>query len=161
LDGGDSLSEHPVLLLIPLGMLLLFPLLWLLVTTILALASGWFRLAKAYPDRPEKPLLQLTGQSGMMGPRINMRGVLRLGVCPSGLRIGIARLLGPFSKDFLVPWEAVSVSRGKTLFWRFAKLSFGRPETGALTLREGIADTLAEAAGRRWPELRADGEAAR
>lgn len=152
MDDGSSLSDHPILLLIPVGMLVLFVLIWLLVTMVLALASGWFRLAKRYPDREEEPTLNLKGQSGLMGPGINLRGVLRLGVCPSGLRLGMARLLGPFSKDFLVPWADISVSRGKALFWQVARLQFGTPQVGVLTVRASLADALAQAAGKRWPE---------
>lgn len=153
---GSSLSDHPVLLLIPVGMLVFLVLMWLLVAAVLALASGWRRLAKAYPDRAEEPILHLKGQSGLMGPGINLGGVLRLSVCPSGLRLGISPLLGPFSKDFLVPWGDISVSRRKALFWRIARLQFGAPRVGVLTLRAGIADTLAEAAGKRWPEIAAE-----
>ena len=141
-----------MLLLIPVGMVLFFILLWLLVTTILALAAGWFSLAKAYPDRPEEPIALFSGQSGLMGPGINFRGVLRLGVCPSGLRLGMLRLLGPFSRDFLVPWSDISVSRGKTLFWPVARLQFGNPKVGVLVVRARVADGLAQAAGGRWPE---------
>ncbi len=152
MDDGSSVSDHPILLLIPVGMLVVFVLIWLLVTAALALASGWFRLAKAYPDRAEEPMLHLQAQSGLMGPGINLRGVLQLSVCPSGLRLGIARILGPFSHDFLVPWGDISVSRRKALVWHLARLQFGTPQIGVLTLRASIADRLAQAAGDRWPE---------
>ena len=36
-----------VIWIVPIALPLLFVLLWLLITTILALASGWFALAKA------------------------------------------------------------------------------------------------------------------
>ncbi len=149
------MAAHPLLWLLPIGFTVCFVGMWLLVTTILALASGWFRLAKVYPDRTEEPILRLRGRSGLMGPGINLGGVLRLSVCPSGLRLGISPLLGPFSKDFLVPWGDISVSRRKALFWRIARLQFGMPRVGVLTLRAGIVDTLAEAAGKRWPEIAA------
>ena len=45
------------------------------------------------------------------GPRRRMQGILKIGVCPSGLRIGIMRAFGPFSRNFFVPWEEIKVER--------------------------------------------------
>jgi hypothetical protein len=46
---------------------LFFAAVWLTVTTILGLASGWFRLMETYPDQTDEPILRLRGQSGKMG----------------------------------------------------------------------------------------------
>jgi len=139
-----------VIWIVPIALPLLFVLLWLLITTILALASGWFALAKAFPDQADPALTEFRGMSGMMGAGVNMRNVLRFGVCRSGLRIGILRALGPFSKDFLVPWERISIRREKVLFGTAAKLTFGN--IGSLAIPAADADRLAEAAGGNWPE---------
>jgi hypothetical protein len=123
--------------------------LWLAITTLLSVLSGWPALMKAFPDRDEIPVLQLSGQSGAMGPGVNMRGVLTLSVCPSGLRVGISRFLAPFSHDFLVPWDRMSATRKHALFMQVVQLKFG--QTGNLTISEDLADRLAGAAGGRWP----------
>jgi len=104
---------------------------------------------KAFPDRNETPILCLPGQSGSMGLGVNMRGILTLNICPSGLRIGIARLLGPFSRDFLVPWDKLSVIRKRTLFMDVAKLQLG--QVGSLTVSIDLAEKLARAADGNWP----------
>ncbi|HEY5347424.1 MAG TPA: hypothetical protein VIJ72_04465, partial [Rhizomicrobium sp.] len=58
---------------------ILFPLffagLWLFVTTILGAISGWYSLARKYPDRPEDAVLTLRFQSGSVG-LVSMRGIL-------------------------------------------------------------------------------------
>ncbi len=133
---------------------LFFVTLWLAVTTILAVLSGWYRLAARFPDQTaELPLLQFRGQSGSMGLGVNMRGVLRLGICPSGLRVGIMRIFGPFSRDFFVAWNDIAVTRKRVLFWPVARLQFGSPAIGSLTIEAHVADRLARAAGARWPEV--------
>jgi hypothetical protein len=135
----------------PLHFLIFFPLLWFGVVMLLSLLSGWFGLMERFPDRAEEPVLRLTGQSGSLR-KISMNRILTLSVCPTGLRIGIARIFGPFSRDFLVPWGEITVVRADRVFWKVAKLSFGRPPIGTLAVESQVADQLARAAGARWPE---------
>src|SRR3954452_8175002 len=75
---------------------ILFPLffvaLWLAITALLALPSGWLRLRAKFPDQKAKPALRLSCQSGTMGSGVHIRGALNLSVCSSGLRIGVMRL---------------------------------------------------------------------
>jgi len=129
-----------------------FVALWLTVTTILALLSGWFRLMEVYPDQSDEPILRLRGQSGTMGLGVGMNGVLILSVCPTGLRVGMMRVFGPFCRDFFVPWESIAVVRKTTLFWPIAKLQFGNPAVGTLSVSVHVADRIARAAVGRWPE---------
>lgn len=86
-----------------------------------------------------------------------MGGTLRLSVCPSGLRIGMIkvfgiRFFGLFQRDFFVPWHDLSVVRTERFFGRTARLEFGKPALGSLSLSADVADRLAQAAGRNWPE---------
>jgi hypothetical protein len=136
-----------------IGFPIFFVTLWLGVTTFLGLLSGWFDLASCYPDRTEEPLLRLRGQSGSMGPlAVGMNGILTLDACPSGLRVGIFRLFGPFQRDFFVPWSDIEVVRKDRFFWRVAELRFAQSSFGRLGIRDHVADRLARAAPGRWPE---------
>ncbi len=135
----------------PLYLLIGLPLFWFAVTLLLAFVSGWFGLMERYPDREEDPLAVLTSQSGSLGA-VSMRGILTLGICPSGLRVGVTRLFGPFCRDFFVPWEEITVTRADRVFWKAAKLSFGQPSNGNLTVFADVADRMARAAGKHWPE---------
>jgi len=124
--------------------------LWLFVTGILGLVSGWFALAKRYPDRPEAAILKIAYLSGSMGG-VRLNGALKLSPCPSGLRVGMMRLLGPFSRDFLVPWEDIAVVRRDAwLAGSQAEFRFG--SAGRLTIPAFIADKLAASVPGRWPE---------
>lgn len=137
---------------------LLFPLffaaLWLAVTSLIGLLTGWYGLMQRYPDRHERPVLHLRGQLGFMGPlNSRLRGVLRLSVCPSGLRVGMFRLFGPFSRDFFVPWEEISVAHARWfLIGEMAIMTFGDPPQGKLAVTAAVAARLAKAAGDDWPE---------
>ncbi len=135
----------------PLYFLICFPLFWFAVTILLSFISGWYGLMEQYPDRAETALAILKNQSGSLGP-VSMRGILSLSVCPSGLRVGIMRVFGPFCRDFFVPWNEITVTRGDRFFWKVAKLSFGQPSIGKLTLFADVADRMARAAGDHWPE---------
>ena len=131
---------------------LFFVVLWLTATTLLALLSGWFSLMAKFPNQAIEPTLRIRGQSGMMGLGVSMRGILTLSVCPSGLRVGMMRVFGPFCRDFLVPWDSIAITRKTTLFWPLAELRFGDPAVGTLSISGHVADRLARAALGRWPE---------
>jgi hypothetical protein len=134
----------------PLYFPLFFVLLWLAVSVLLGFMSGWYVLMRRFPDRAETPLRTFKNQSGSVG-LVSTRSLLTLSVCPSGLRVGMMRIFGPFSKDFFVPWNEMSVTRKDRLLWNVAKLSFGNPP-GSITLMAHLADRLARVAGKSWPE---------
>ncbi len=137
---------------------LFFASLWLVVTTLLAALSGWFTLMAKFPDQNVAPLLRFRWQSGTMGMGVGMRGILILSVCGPGLRVGMLRIFGPFCRDFLVPWGSISVTRRKMFFWRFARLQFGNPVIGTLSITERLADQLARAAMGHWPDSGSNSE---
>src|ERR1700682_651245 len=88
-----------------------FVLMWLAITIILGFLSGWYSLMKKYPNQEDEPILQLKRQSGSMALGVSMSGILNLGVCPSGLRIGMMRIFGIFSREFFVAWEEIMAER--------------------------------------------------
>jgi hypothetical protein len=124
---------------------------WLVVTTVLPLATGWYRLAARYPNRIEEPLLRVRARSASIG-FFHTHNLIRLSACPSGLRVSLLRLFGPFCRDFFVPWEQIAVTR-TTVFWTpMAKMQFGHPPIGTLTIESYVANRLGHAVGPRWPE---------
>ena len=122
--------------------LVIFVGLWLLITTLLGALTGWSGLARRFPDRDETPRIELKAQSGAMGLGVQLRGVLTLAACPSGLRVAISRALAPFSKPFFVPWGEIDAKPRKELLASLTRLGFGVPEAGALTLSTRIWDRL-------------------
>ncbi len=125
---------------------------WLTVTTVLGLLSGWYFLMIRYPNREETELLRLKRLSGSMGLAFSMNRILNITVCPSGLRIGMMRVFGVFCRDFFVPWEEISVNRKDGFFGQTAGLQFGNPSRGNLSIPSYVADRLARASLGQWPE---------
>jgi len=125
---------------------------WVCVSTLLAVSSGWYSIMLRFPDRPEEQaLLKVTRQSGSLG-LVGMRGILILSTCNSGLRVSMNRLFGPFNRSFLVPWERISVTRKRSLWWPRVELRFGNSSFGSLTIADYIANKLWRSIPERWPE---------
>lgn len=129
---------------------LFFAAMWLAITSLLGAISGWYGLMRRFPDRPEKPIVRLSFLYGSMRG-VHFNGILVLSVCPSGLRVGIWRIFGPFSRNFFVPWSQLHVERRNRLLWKLAVLSFGASGP-RLKILSHVGDRLAQAAGPRWPE---------
>jgi hypothetical protein len=128
-----------------------FLVLWLVVTSLLGLWSGWYRLMRRFPDQMEAPLLELRNQSGTFGV-VGMSRVLTIGACHTGLRLQIMRIFGPFSRPFFVPWNEVSARRRDRFLMPVVELEFGTPAEGRLSLPAEVANRLARAIPERWPE---------
>lgn len=147
----------------------LFPVLfigmWLVVASLLGLMSGWYGLMERYPDRRETASARIGLLSGVMGRGIgvSLGGILTLAACPSGLRVSIWRIFGPFSRPFLVPWREISAQPKTIFFSPMVRLSFGNPEVGVLSLDARAWQRLAGAArqsvGSRAPPAYAVSEA--
>jgi hypothetical protein len=127
----------------------IFAFIWVTVTTVLSIKAGWFDLARRYPNRGEEALFSLRFESGRMSG-VSMSGILCVQACPSGLRVGIWKLFGPFSRDFLVPWRDIRVERRRRLIWKVVDLKF--EDTGNLELFDYAANRIARAVPNYWPE---------
>jgi hypothetical protein len=124
---------------------------WLAMTAMLGLMSGWFDLQQWYADEgDEQPLLTLRGQSGSMGTGfgVGLNGILTLSVKRSGLSIRIWRIFGPFQKPLLIPWREISAEPKRVLFMRQVKLRFGNPANGQLRISQRTWSRLAVALPR-------------
>lgn len=127
-----------------------FAAMWFAVTSLLGLLSGWYGLMRLFPDEEDQVLAKFGGQSGSMGPGVGMNGILTLSACRGGLRVGIWRIFGPFCAPFYVPWRDLTVRRRRLLVFERADLVFG--DAGKLTIAGDLADRIARAADRIWPE---------
>lgn len=115
---------------------------WLAVTTLLWVLSGWNTLQVRFPNKAEMPLRRMRFQSGMLGKgglwnpwgNVNYGNCLRIDICQSGLRVAIWRVFGLSARPFLVPWNLISVEERRYLFFRIYRLSFGDPELSKLTV---------------------------
>lgn len=125
-----------------------FVALWLAITSLLGRMAGWFRLQDAFPDRTDQPLRRMRFQSGAMGSflglPVNYGNCLRFGICSRGLRVSVARIIGPFQRPFFVPWSSMKIRRHRMMFGRYFRLAFGEPEVGGLIVSRRTAVRLAK-----------------
>jgi hypothetical protein len=112
--------------------------------------SGWYEMMRLYPDRDEKAVQVFQGQTGWMKSGLSFNGILTLSVCPSGLRVAVPRIFGPFSKPYFVPWGDIRVYRLTQYYMPAARLDFAGK--GELSVRAITANRLARVAGKNWPE---------
>jgi hypothetical protein len=81
---------------------------------------------------------------GPLGARMN--NILRLDVCPSGLRVALPWLFAFANKPLFVPWDDIQAARVDGVFLNEIHLKFGRPETGTLIVSEALGNEIAAAA---------------
>jgi hypothetical protein len=117
---------------------------------LMGVQSGWYDLARRFPNRTDPPITAFKYRSGWFKQGVAFNGILHLYVCRAGLRVGVVRIFGPFSNDFFVPWEEITVTRGRQWLQAAARLQLA--DAGSLSLRAPLADALARAAGDLWPE---------
>lgn len=141
------MNGNGVPLWFPFAFPLFFVVIWLLVTTIVGVTSGWFGLQQWYADdRSDEPLLKLKRQSGVMGG-LAINNALILAACHSGLSVRMSRILAPFQRPLLVPWSEIEAEPSRSFFTPMVKLSLGKPSNGTLKIPAHSWARLVEAVG--------------
>ena len=142
------MTEEQILKWMPYVFPFFFAGMWLVITTLLGVMSGWFSLQQCYADDvDEEPLLKLGWQSGVMGFGVNLNGILTLSARRSGLSIRIWRVFGPFQKPLLIPWSEITAQPSRTFFTKMVKLGLGNPPNGKLKINAASWSKLVAAAG--------------
>jgi hypothetical protein len=116
--------------------------LWVAITGLIGVMSGWYQMARAYPDQPEAAVRRFSFQSASMGAQVSLQGVLRMDVCPSGLRFGILRIFGLFCRDFYVPWDEITVRVRRMFLVNWVELRFGGRDFPKLLIRASLAERI-------------------
>ena len=146
------MSDETTLRWFPYAFPFLFIGMWLVISTLLGLMSGWFNLQQWYPDdRSEEPLLTLGLQSGSMGMGVSLSGCLTFRAYRSGLGVAIWRIFGPFQRPLLIPWREIEATEKRSFFMKMVRLDLGRPANGKLIISAKVWSKLAEAAKAAGP----------
>ncbi len=131
-----------------IGLPLFFAAAWLAITSFFGLLAEWFSLQDRFPNDDDAALLNLNMRSGWMGVGVAFNSCLTLTACRSGLRISVWRILGPFQRPFLVPWNQIKATQKSMLFVPMARLEFGTPNLGRLTINARDWQKLANYGGK-------------
>ena len=135
----------------PFAFPIFFVAMWLTVTTVLSMVSGWRILAAKFPNRPDATVLATFWFcSGVMGAGVNYGGCLTIQPCQEGLRVSVWKLFAPFDRPILAPWSEVRPERRRRFIVDRVVLRFGAVEAGHLEISPSLAERIADAAGARW-----------
>ena len=123
-----------VIVLIAAAPLVAIPLVFVLVCSILSLASGWRRLAASYEARIEPSGQRFGSRSGRIGI-VSYRNCLIIHVSASGLFLSMPFFLRPGHKPLLIPWHAIHNQKGVKSLWREGvQFEVGNPSVAQLVL---------------------------
>lgn len=112
------MQPEPPPYLLP-AILVAFPIffvgMWTLISAIIAAVSGWGAMATRYPLPPTQRGQSLPSGWAIRVGIANYRGTMSFEALPEGLVIRVMRLF-PFHPPLLVPWRAIRLQRGGSLF---------------------------------------------
>jgi hypothetical protein len=148
---GAAMSEGMMIALVVVLFTVVFSAMWLGITGLLYVMSGWKRLATEFPDTPE-PAMQTFAMRSARMRGVNFKNTLRLGACATGLRVSTMRILMPFARPFFVPWSQITPERQQRLMFKYVRLHLGDREAGVLTISESTYDEIARFGNLRLAE---------
>ena len=128
--------------LIPLGFAAGFIVFWALVSCIISIAGGWWKLAQQYRTEQPLPAHRRTTQRGQMRFMVGYNNVLTIASDAEGLYLGVFFLFRIGHPRLFLPWAGVEVEAPKrSLFTTWQTLRLG-PDRIPLRLRASLVDFL-------------------
>jgi hypothetical protein len=131
--------------------------LWILISTIVARASGWAALAAAYRLQESFDGQRWHFQTAQMRWATNYGNCLTVGVSPRGLYLAVVFLFRPGHPPLLIPWPDITVYMRERTWFTVVELQFRRVPGIPLRISARLAARLATAAGPWWPGERLAG----
>ena len=137
----------------PLFFVLYFIALWVLVSYIVGLLSGWLSLSRRFRDIGAFYSYQWPFQSVRMRTLWgNYHNCANFGADEGGLYMAVFPLFRLGHAPLHIPWSEIQVVSGKRgLIFKRRKLLLGRQELIPLIVSDSLAEKLKEAAGQAWP----------
>jgi hypothetical protein len=129
--GGVMLALQ---ILLPFAVI--FPLAWIGILNLLAVAGGWSRLARVYRDdgTSGEVGLHYRRQSGAIG-WVSYNGCLSIESCESGLRLGVSLPFRIAHPTLFIPWsELHQIRERQIMLRRFVVGDVGRPTVAHVRL---------------------------
>lgn len=127
-----------------------FLLMWGGGSLLIALVSGWRRLAQSYPLQGSFDGERWRMRSGKMG-LANYGSCLTLGSDASGLYLAVLFTFRLGHPPLLIPWRDVTALPYRRFFlFQQVKLEFREAPSVSLRISRGLAEALAGASGGRF-----------
>ncbi|MEM6476728.1 MAG: hypothetical protein AAF687_11230 [Pseudomonadota bacterium] len=148
------MSGTATVLTVVLLFAIVFPAIWLGVTTLIAKVGGWSRLERDFPDRPNATTLKrFRFSNGHLGHPLfgaSYSGILTFEVCEAGLRIRVWKLFGWFSNPLFLPWDRFRTERYQWFIWDACRIYWGPETRDSMIIYRRLAERLALASDGRF-----------
>ncbi|MEL7445840.1 MAG: hypothetical protein AAGK02_08510 [Pseudomonadota bacterium] len=148
------MSEGATIAFVILTFAVVFPVFWIVVTTMIAELGGWNALQRRFTDQPDAQSIARfrwrTGQLGHPLFGVSYSGVLTFEVCEPGVRIRVMKLFGLFSRPIFLPWDSFRTEPYQWFIWSACKIVWGPDKRDALIIYRRLAEDLAVASDGRF-----------
>ncbi|HEX2210844.1 MAG TPA: hypothetical protein VHG93_24385 [Longimicrobium sp.] len=116
------------IVLIVLGFLVFFPLMWFGVTGLLSVLGGWHELGASYAAGPAaregRPAGRwVTGGMQRMLFPVSYRNCLNVSLYADGFGLSVARVFRFRHPPLFIPWTAVGDCEERGSFWRYTRIT--------------------------------------
>ena len=143
-------TEIILLILIPLGFLIIFPLFWSAIVFFISRLGGWVNMAEAYSYHEPLSAHCFSGQSAILRLSASYRGALKICADDEGLYFSTSFFFRPGHTPFFVPWVEISGTKQSYGFFTVVDLRFQRTPDLPFRIYQRTADQLVEVANGRW-----------
>lgn len=128
---------------------LIFPVFWICFCYLIALVSGWKRLADNYATKYKPPGIVWRFESAQLRFAASYSGCLNFSTTKQGLYVSILFLFRPGHESLYIPWSDVQVYTEKKWFRRVVRIQVG---SVPILIKEKLAYELRGVAGDGWPK---------
>jgi hypothetical protein len=125
--------------------------LWVAVSIVISYLGGWASLSKRFRFRGQVSGNRWRGQSGQMRWIASYGNCLTVGANEDGLYLATFPLFRVGHPPLLIPWNEVSHSKSRLLFFPMVRFEVGRKNAVPFWVRETLAERLKNVAGKAWP----------
>jgi hypothetical protein len=127
---------------------------WVAVCFLIAQMGGWAELARHYRATDSFDGERWHFRSARMRLNGHYNGCLTVGANPQALYLSVLFLFRIGHPALCIPWQEISVTTGKTLWWKWTEFRFQQAPSVWLRFYGGLGESMRLAAGPMWPGLR-------
>ena len=128
-------------------LVLIFIFCWIALSILIALLSGWTRLARHYRADVPRDGVRFRFQSAGMRFGTNYSGCLTVGVNRKGLCLGVWFLFCFGHPPLVIPWRDITMTERKKFFMQQVVFRFARCPSIPFIISKRLADKIAQGKG--------------
>lgn len=127
---------------------------WVVTGIAVSRMSGWHRLAERFAFEGDFPASRWRFKSATARYGTNYNNCLTIAADAAGFYMAMPIFFRIGHPPLFIPWNEITILRGRVLYWKVVRIQFGRDEPITLGFREDFAEEIRRAAGSSWPNER-------